>query len=197
MSLFMSDAIDKIDNLDRLYEALIKRKHWKRLNPVVIRRILDNANGDIVKARRFRMISELYDCVEKNYIEIAKDNDIRMSMDLISVTLERLGAQIAQNLDAFPEGSEKKERAIAYAEMAYSSSILCNPLMLGSYAGLAFFYAAIGETALSMKTFEEYDLAEKRLLEKDDKELSHYDKALKESLPEMKAKLNEFRAALK
>jgi hypothetical protein len=196
MAHFAPDRIDDIADVDELYVALTKRKNWKRVKPEVLKTILDGAKGDIVKARRFRMVSEIYHCVENNYVEITKDDNIRMAVDMISLTLERLAAQIAQHLNDLPEGSDQRERAIAFAEMAYTSSILCNPLMLGSYAGLAFFYHAIGETALSRQTFIEYDQAEQLLLKKDEKDLSYYDKALKETLPEMKAKLTEFRAAL-
>ncbi len=196
MGLFSSDDVFKLADTDQLFAALLKRKHWKRMKPEVLRRILDHAEGDILKAKRFCMVSEAFGCVEKNFIPICGSGDVETTVNLISLTLERLAAGIAQHLDELPERSEQRERAIAFAEMAYDSSILCNPLMLGSYAGLALFYALIGESSLAKQALMNYDQAEQRLLEKPESQLSCYDKGLLESLPEIKQKLAEYRSMI-
>ncbi len=196
MAFFSRDKIDDIGDVEELLRIMTKRKYWKQIRPEILRRIFDNAKGDIVKIQRFRYVSELHHCIENNFVEIAKDDNTEMAVAYFAVTLERLAARIAQHIGDFPENSEQQNLAIGSAEMAYMSSILCNPLLLPSYAGLAFFYSAIGNAKRAIEAFQEYDKAEQRLLQIDDKELSYYDRAIKGKLPEMRKQLSEFRAAL-
>ena len=196
MPFLSRDKIDDIGDVDELFRIMTKRKHWKHIRPEILRRIFDNAKGDITRIQRFRYVSELHHCVANNFIEISKDDNTEMAVAFFAVTLERLAAGIAQQIEGFAEKSEQQNLAIGSVEIAYMSSILCNPLVLPSYAGLAFFYSMIGNKKRALETFKEYDQAEQNLMQTDDKALSYYDKALKEKLPEMRKQLFELRTEL-
>jgi len=72
-------------------------------------------------------------------------------------------------------------------------SALCNPLMLGAYAGLALFYGFLGSSELAAQACSDYDYAEKRLLSIDDNDLSCYDQETKSNAPVFRQWIDEFK----
>ena len=72
--------------------------------------------------------------------------------------------------------------AIETAETAYMASILCNSLMLGSYAGLALFYTFLGLFDHAAQVCRDYDAAEQTLLKSDTKDLNYYDQETKSNI---------------
>jgi len=197
MRLFSPKRIQDITDIDELFEALRKRKHWKRIPERILRQIFDNARGDIEKVQRFRFVSELHHCVENNFIPLIRSHtDPRMVLAFFSVTLERLAAQAAQTLPELPDGSPERDIAIGTAEMAYMSSILCDPLMLQSYGGLAWFYLMVAAPDRAVEVCRDYEAAEGKLLSSDDSELGYYDRATKSDISEMRKMINQIKAQL-
>ncbi len=197
MGLFSKKKIDDITDIDELFAVLTKRKHWDRIDPGIIRFIFDNADGDILKVQRFIYISELHHCVDNNFVAIAKDHtDPRMVLAFFSITLERLAAQVAQQVPNLPDGSRKQNLAIGTAEMAYMSSILCNPLMLPSYGGLAWFYLYLDSSDRAVEVCREFEEAERRLLQTDDADLCYYDKEMKLRTTEMRSMITQIKAEI-
>ena len=72
--------------------------------------------------------------------------------------------------------------AIETTETAYMSSILCNPLMLPSYAGLALFYMYLGSFDRAAQLCRDYDAAEQRLLSSNMNDLNYYDQEIKSNI---------------
>jgi len=197
MGLFSRKKITDITDIDELFVALTKRKHWNRVPQSILRQIFDNAHGDIEKVQRFRFVSELHHCVDNNFVPLLQDNsDAKMVLAPFSVTLERLAARAAQSVPELPDGSREQDMAIGTAEMAYMSSILCNPLMLPSYAGLAWFYMVLGSTDRAAEVCRDYDVAEQKLLGSDESDLGYYDRAMKEDTSEMRNVVNQVKAEL-
>ena len=197
MGLFSPKKIDDITDIEELFVALTKRKHWNRIPNVILRQIFDNAQGDIEKVQRFRFVSELHHCVDNNFVPLLEDNsDPRMVLALFSMTLERLAAQAAQSVPELPDGSREQDMAIGTAEVAYMSSIVCNPLMLPSYGGLACFYMVLGSTDRAAKVCRDYDAAEQQLLSSDDSDLGYYDQAMKSETSEMRKMVDQVKAEL-
>jgi len=175
--------IEDITDIDELFLALTKRKYWSCMPHGILRQIFDNANGDVEKVQRFRFVSERHHCVENNFIPLLEgEYDPEITISLFSVTLERLAAQAAQSVPELPERSWKRDIAIETAETAYMASILCNPLMLGSYAGLALFYMFLGSFDRAAQVCRDYDAAEQRLLSSDMNDLNHYDQGTKSNV---------------
>lgn len=195
MGLFTRKKIEDITDIEELFAALTKRKYWSRIPHRILRQIFINAAGDIKKVQRFRFVSELHHCVANNFIPILKDNsDPKMALALFSVTLERLGARSAQSVPELPDGSREQDTAIRSAEIAYMSSLLCNPLMLPSYGGLAWFYILLGSTGRAADVCRDYDAAEQKLLSSDDADLGYYDQAMKSGASEMRKMVDQVKA---
>jgi hypothetical protein len=195
MGLFANKKIDDITDIDELFVALMKRKHWSRIPKGILRQIFDNANGDIEKVQRFRFVSEIHHCVDNNFIPLLEDNsNPSIALALFSVTLERLAAQAAQSVPALPDGSREQDMAIGTAESAYISSILCNPLMLPSYVGLACCYMVLGSSDRAAQVCRDYDAAEQKLLSSDDNDLSYYDQAMKSDISEIRKMVDQVKA---
>jgi hypothetical protein len=183
MRLFARKKVDDITDIDELFVALTKRKHWNRIPQRILRQIFNNADGDVEKVQRFRLVSECHHCVENNFIPLSEGQyDPEIAIALFSVTLERLAAQAAQSVPELPDGSWKRGMAIETAETAYMASILCNSLMLGSYAGLALFYMFLGLFDHAARVCRDYDAAEQTLLKSDMKDLNYYDQETKSNI---------------
>jgi len=197
MGLFSRKKIENITDIDELFIALTKRKHWNRIPNAILRQIFDNAQGDIEKVQRFRFVSELHHCVNKNFVPLSEDNsDPRMVLALFSVTLERLAAQAAQSVSDLSDSSREQNMAIGTAEIAYMSSILCNPLTLPSYGGLAWFYMLLGSRDRAAEVCRDYVAAEQKLLSSDDSDLGYYDQAMKSNTSEIRKIVDQVKAEL-
>lgn len=193
MGLFARKKVEDITDIDELFVTLTKRKHWSRIPQAILRQIFENADGDIGNVQRFRAVSELHHCVENNFIPLleTKYDDPKMVLAMFALTLERLAAQAAQSVPKLPDDSSEQEMAIVTAEAAYQSSILCNPLMLPSYGGLALFYAFLGSSNLAAQACSDYDAAEQRLLSIDDNDLSCYDQETKSNIPAFRMRIDQ------
>lgn len=197
MELFSHKKIEDIKDIDELFVALTKRKHWKHIPDVILRQIFDNAQGDIEKVQKFRSVSELHHCVDNNFVPLLQRNsNPRMVLALFSVTLERLAAQTAQSVLELPDGSREQTMAIETTKIAYMSSILCNPIMLPSYGGLAWFYMILGSTDRAVEACRSYDAAEQKLLSSDDRDLGYYDQAMKSYTSKMRKIVDQVKTEL-
>jgi len=197
MGLFSGEKISEIRDEAELFTALTKRKYWKEIDRRIIRRIFENANGDIDKIQRFRFVSELHHCVEANFIAIAKEEvHIRNALALFAVTLERLAAQASQEIPKLPDGSREQGMVIGTAELAYMSSILCNPFILPSYSSLATLYLQFDLPDKAAAVCQEYDVAEQQLLGAYDGDLSFFDQGMKQGVSEERRTMDEIKRKL-
>lgn len=199
MGLFWRKKIADITDIDELFVTLTKRKHWNRIPRPILRRIFENAGGDVKKVQRFRFVSELHHCVKNNFIpllDLEDNTDPRMVLALFSVTLERLAAQAAQTVPQLPDRSSEQDMAIGTAEIAYMSSILCDPLMLPSYAGLASFYILLGSSDRAAEACRDYDDAERKLLSTNDSDLGFYDQSMKSGTSKIRQIIDQVKAGL-
>jgi len=211
----MKDKIEDISDSEELFIALTKRKHWNRIPRDILKLIFENAElpqvfeesheglkkvEKIDRLLRFIVVSEDYHCIEKNFIPIVNDSPgPKAVLALFSVTLERLAAKLVQTMYQIIEKSEEQEtKSLTVSALAaYKSSILCNPFMLPSYAGLASFYGLLGLKELVIKTYQSYNIAEKKLLSIDDSKLSYYDRATKENIPTYREMVDSLKAELR
>lgn len=168
------------EQLDQLFYDLIKRKHWKNIDPDIIKTIFENAKGDVDAIKRFIFISELHNSVGHNFVKLAKRVDESFAQSMFAVTLYQLGSDL---LKALPlAGDEDKAVSLATrAEMAFESSLLCHPFSMGAYAGMALLYREVnGDIALEWCS--KYREAEGKLLNTPDSELSNHELSVKHSL---------------
>jgi hypothetical protein len=137
--------------------------------------LIDNAKGDVLKISRFVFVSEYYDCVKNNFVDLAKIwEDPRMALSAFGATLVGLAGDIIQHLGDLSEGSERLIQAIGLVEIAYLSALLCDPFMLPAYKGLASFYHVMGKKDQAAGMCRQYDEAEDMLLRTQDQDILHY-----------------------
>lgn len=166
MALFASEKLFNIKDNQELLKALAGRKDWNLVRADVLKALIDNAKGDVLKISRFVFVSEYYDCVKNNFVDLARIwEDPRMALSAFAATLVGLARDIIQHLGDMPEGSERQVQATSLVEISYVSAILCDPYLLAAYKGLASFYSAMGKKTLASSTCKQFDEAERQLLE--------------------------------
>src|SRR4030042_1199542 len=130
--------------LDQLYQEVIKRKHWKNIDPNIIKTIFENAKGDVDEIKKFILISELHNTVGNNFVKLVKCVDVPFVLSMFAFILYQLGSDLLKALPLV--GDEDKAISLATrAEMAFESSLLCDPFSMGSYVGMALLYREINK----------------------------------------------------
>jgi len=174
-ALFGSDRLFNITDGEELLRSLGERKFWSSIRAEVLRMLIDNANGDVLKISRFVFVSEYYDCVKNNFVELAKIwDDPRLALSAFGATLAGLAGDIIQHLGDLSQGSDAQSQAIGLVEIAYLSALLCDPFLLPAYKGLASFYLVMGKKDLAAGMCRQYDATEEKLLQTQDPEIFLY-----------------------
>ncbi|HVP17754.1 MAG TPA: hypothetical protein VMU36_02080 [Spirochaetia bacterium] len=169
MGLFGSDRSFNIKDRQEILQALASRGQWNLIRTDVLRALIDNADGDVLKISRFVFVSEYFDCVRNNFVELDRIwEDPRLALSSFGATLMGLARDIIQHLATMPEGSERQRQATSAVELSFLSAILCDRNMLSAYKALASFYLATGKKDLAVSACRQYDEAEQRLLQSPD-----------------------------
>ena len=158
--------------LDFLFQELVKRKHWKNINLEIIKNIFNNAKGDIDAIKRFIYISELYNTAGNNFVRLANETPKEFVLSIFALTLYRLGSDLVKNLSS-AKTEDEVGSLVRGATMAYMSSVLCDPYFLESYFGMAYLYSEIDKD-ITLEWCAKYKEAEEKLLNTPDEELSIY-----------------------
>ncbi len=174
-ALFGSDRLFNITDVEELLRSLGERKFWSSIRPEVLRMLIGNANGDVLKISRFVFVSEYYDCVKNNFVELAKIwEDPRLALSAFGATLVGLAGDIIQHLGDLSQGSDAQSQAIGLVEIAYLSALICDPFLLPAYKGLASFYLVVGKKEQAAAMCRQYDATEEKLLQTEDPEIFLY-----------------------
>lgn len=171
--------------LDELFQELIKRKHWKDIDPDIIKSVFNNAKGDVDAIKTFISISELHNSVGNNFVELAKSVSRKYALQWFAITLYRLGSGILKAaISAIKDKDrEKLERCVIPADMAFTSSILCDPDFLSPYAGMALLYGYVWiNKDAALEFCRKYKEVEYKLLNTPDEELSAFELKAKKNL---------------
>jgi len=198
-------ALEMSAGVDELFDQILRRKHWNKIDPEVIKAILDNSHNEIFDKpgwdaeliRIFVFISEECHLLENNFLKIARTNagDIGMILFCFSVTLSRLGSQFAQSAhDA--AAYEQAEYLAMMADMAFTSSILCDPFQLPAYGGMAILHGyTLRNKDVGLEWCSNYKKAEDNLLNTPDAELNFGQLAMKKMLdPDQAAEVQKLMA---
>ena len=173
------------EQLDELFQELIQRKHWKKINPDIIKSIFNNAKGDVDAVKRFIFISELHNSVGNNFVELATSVSRKYILSMFALTLYRLGSGILKAAISAIEhkDKEKLEHCVIPADMAFTSSILCDPYLLSAYAGMALLYGYVWiNKDAALEFCRKYKEVEHKLLNTPDEELSASELTAKKNL---------------
>lgn len=180
-----------IDNIEDLYLALTKRKHWNKVRPEILRKIVDNAKGDNVmistltewsatkKIQRFVAVSEQTQALENNLLSLGKDPNSLEAVSYFAAVMSSVGTTLGDTLDKLPAGSEQQQAASILTEMALQSAILCNPFQLAAYIALAYYYVVTSRRDIAGEVCKEYHRMTQVLAETPEDSLSYTNKVLK------------------
>lgn len=156
-----------------LFQELIKLKPWKDINPEILKRIFNNAKGDVEVIKRFIYISEIHNLVGNNFVKIANDvskTDTSFVISMFALTLYRLGSDLVKELP-LAKTEDKVSFLVKKAEIAFTSSLLCNPFFMESYLGIAVLFSEINKN-IALEWCAKYKEAEGKLLNTPDEELN-------------------------
>lgn len=168
------------NKLDDLFEELIQRKHWKKINPDIIKIIFNNAKGDVDAVKRFIFISEVHNSVGNNFVELAKSVSRKYVLRMFALTLYRVGSELLKAF--FYAKTDEEFRSLGMrAEMAFTSSILCETCYLESYFCMALLNSEISKDE-SLEWCAKYKKAEDKLLNTPNEELSASELTAKKNL---------------
>ena len=198
MALFGSEKLFNIRDSHELLRTLSSRKYWNLIRPEVLKAIIDNAKGDVLKISRLVFVAEYHDCVKNNFVDLAKIwEDPGQALSAFAATLVGLAGDIIQHLGDMAEGSERQVQASGLVEISFHSAILCDPYFLAAYKGLAAFYHAIGRNELAAAACRQYDEAERKLLSATDERMRMYrETKYKPLASSLRAEMNRLKDSL-
>jgi len=179
------NALFETEDCDELFTMLIKREYWNEISPDIIKSIFENAKGDLGKIKTFIRVSELYNSVGNNFVELAKSVSRKYALQWFAITLYRLGSGILKvAISAIKDKDrEKLEHCVIPADMAFTSSILCDPDLLSPYAGMALLYGYVWiNKDAALEFCRKYKEIEYKLLNTPDEELSASELTTKKNL---------------
>jgi hypothetical protein len=164
------DALFETEDSDRFLAVLIKRKYWNEINTDIIKSVFDNAKGNVDTMKRFIFISEMYNTVGNNFVPLANGMPKEYLLSIFALTLYRLGSDLTKSLPSAKTDDEFGSLVIR-ADMAFTSSILCDPFFLESYVGMASLYSELDKD-VALEWCTKYKEAEGNLLNTPDEELN-------------------------
>ncbi len=166
--------------LDELFQELVEREHWKAIDPDIIKSIFKNAKGDLGRIKTFIRVSELHNSVGNNFVEHANNASKEYALQLFALTLYRLGSELFKA--AFSAKTDEEATSLwMRADMAFTSSILCNPFCLESYFSMALLYSGINKD-VSLEWCAKYKEAEDKLLNTPNGELNTFQLSRKKNV---------------
>ena len=169
-----TDVFTMPDNPADFVAELSRRKFWRDIGKHLLNDIARNADGDMELLRNFVFVSEHYELVGKNFVRFATDQDKTLGTPVsgFALTLYRLGSTLCKQ-SVYIGDPEQQEFALMTADMAFTSAVLCDPLFLAGYMGMAFLYGNISfNKKVALEWCQKYKDAEETLLRTPDERLS-------------------------
>jgi hypothetical protein len=177
MALFGSEMLFTIRDENEILRTLGSRPHWSQVRPDVLRALIRNAGDDMLKISRFVFVSEYFDCVEHNFVDLSGIwEDPRMALSAFAATLVGVASDTIKHLGEVPAGSEQLGQAMIMVEISFLSALLCDPYMLTAVRGLASFYQATGKLDNARGMCRKFDETERALLAAKDDYTTQYRK---------------------
>jgi len=81
---------------DDIYNYLKYREHWKELNDAILENLSKIFDGDFSSFKDFVNISEHYNLLKKNYLELAKGINPKEIIPYFALTLEKSGKRLME-----------------------------------------------------------------------------------------------------
>lgn len=179
-----SDVFGMPDNPSGFIAQLSRRKFWRSMEPQLLRDIAQHADGEMELLRNFVFVSEQYGLVSNNFVNLAQNPESSFGSPLsaFALTLYRLGSTLYKQSLSISD-LEQRGFALLSADMAFTSAILCDPLQLGAYAGMAFLYGEINiNEPVALDWCQKYREAEDALLATPNEKLTPVQQSAKQMI---------------
>jgi len=166
---------------DEFLATLGRRKFWRSLDPTLLAAIVRNADGDMELLRNFVFISENYGLVENNFLSFANDPEPVFGSPALgcALTLCSLGSDLCKQCVSVKD-AEQLKLLLGNADIAFNSSVLCDPLHLEPYFDMACLYSELMfNKQVALEWCAKYKIAEQRLLDTPDEKLNTFHVAAK------------------
>jgi len=165
VALFGSDKLFELSDETEILCTLGLRPYWSQVRPDILKELIRNAGDDILSISRFVFVSEYFDCVKNNFVELSNIwDDPRHALSAFAATLVAVASDTIKHLAEVPAGSERQSQAMVMVEISFMSALLCDPYMLGACRSLAAFYQATGKNDYAVRMCRRFDETEKALL---------------------------------
>ena len=182
--MLSNDVFQMPDNPWDFIAQLSRRKFWREIDARLLCDIAKNADGEIELLRNFVFVSEQNDLVKDNFVSLANNpEDVFGSpLSAFALTLYNLGSRLCKQNFLFRD-FKLRGSILVEADMAFTSAILCDPLLLSSYAGMAFFYGDILiPKTVALEWCQKYIDAEDALLATPDERLTPFQQSAKKMI---------------
>lgn len=174
------DVFSMPDNPSDFIAQLSRRKFWRDIDAQVLHDIAHNADGNMERLRCFVFVSEHCGLVSGNFVKLARKPGIFCTpLAAFSQTLYNLGSSLSQR-SLQMRNAEEREIALRCADMAFTSAVLCDPVQLPAYGGMAFLYGTIHVSpSVAVEWCRKYKDAEDALLATPDERLTAFHRTAK------------------
>jgi hypothetical protein len=175
----------------RFINALLKRKHWRKIQPSILHEIAKDTEGKHQDLLMFAFISELCSLVKNNYVRASERSNSKSPARVeFGYSLHLLG--VSKCL-AFHRATRDKEVAELYefAHHAFAASILCDPMQIVSYAYIANLHACNKDIELARESCEKFRNILNELMSAPVESLSIFHQSMRMEL-ESPERLNQF-----
>lgn len=214
---------EDFESVEDLLKLLYKHRYWGQIDKKTLQTIFNNLfenskqlpvqrihpdypgkvfSSEMQRIRDFLIITEEYDVVKNNFIEIAKNPYFYgplSLMTMLALTLERLAADLAKGYPYNNLSEPELKQIMAMAELSYKSSILCDKYLLASYYGAIFCCSAFLDPDMAKEWRDMFYRSIEELSNKENYNLNYYQTALrddKNSIEEMSGRLDELYASI-
>lgn len=160
------DVFKMPNNPSDFIDQLSRRKFWENIDLHLLNEIARHANGEMELLRNFVYVSEKYELVSNNFVNMTQNPEKMFGSPLLefAFTLCRLGSTLCQQGFSIKDPEQKKFILIS-ADMAFTSAILCDPFQLQAYSGMAFLYGEIHiNVPIALEWCQKYKDAEEKFL---------------------------------
>ncbi len=177
-----NDIFKMSNNPHDFINELANRKYWRDIDKKILSDIASNTLGKMELLRNFAFVSEQYQLVKNNYLSFSNNTETLFGSPLSSfaMTLYSLGSDLCKHSTYVGVPAQQQQFMLMTADMAFTSAVLCDPLQLAPYAGMAFLYSEIlFNRKVALEWCGKYKNAEDKLLNTPNEGLSPFQQSAK------------------
>lgn len=173
------DVFRMPDNPVGFTSELSRRKFWRNIDQRVLQEIGRNAEGKMELLRNFVFVSEQCQLVSNKFVSFARTPSFGSPLLEFALSLRNTGSELCKQIISATDTQQRKFYLLL-ADMAFTSAILCDPFRIEANADMALLYSQLHlNKKVVLEYCQKYKLAERRLLNTPDEQLSPLHRSMK------------------